>query len=60
MDLMLLSVEQVSADVKETHGKIVVLEEKIKSSPQIDFDSILQDIHGKIPGEFEGDQVKEI
>lgn len=44
MDLMLLIVEQVSADVRETHDQIVALEDKIKSSTQIDFDSILDSI----------------
>jgi len=44
MDLMLLIVEQVSADVHETHEKIVLLEEKIKSNSHIDFDSFLSSI----------------
>lgn len=40
LDLMLLIIEQVTADVKETHENIVSLEEQIKTTPHVDFDSL--------------------
>lgn len=58
MDLMLLIVEQVSADVHETHEKIVLLEEKIKSTSHIDFDSLSSSI--KLSTEKYRDYLKDI
>lgn len=58
MDLMLLIVEQVSADVNENQANITMLEDEIKSIPQFDFDSILASV--KVSTEKYRDHLKEI